>query len=132
VTGASLWELYLYVYLYEEGFEFVSGNPAPDFHLPWFGDECFVEAVTVNPSQDKNRPDAGEPETHEEVMALADDYLPIKFGSPLFSKLKKKYWEKPHVASKPLVLAVHDYHMPGSMMWSLRIPANVTDDSGPS
>lgn len=115
---ARLWELYLYVYLYEEGFEFVRGNPAPDFHLSCFGDECFVEAVTVNPSQDKNRPDAKEPETHQEVMALADDYLPIKFGSPLFSKLKKKYWEKPHVAGKPLVLAVHDYHMPGSMMWS--------------
>jgi len=115
---ARLWELYLYVYLYEEGFEFLRGNPAPDFHLSWFGEECFIEAVTVNPSQDKNRPDADEPETHEEVMALANDYLPIKFGSPLFSKLKKKYWEKPHVAGKSLVLAVHDYHMPGSMMWS--------------
>lgn len=115
---ARLWELYLYVYLYEEGFEFVRGKPAPDFHLNRFGENCLIEAVTVNPSQDSKRPDASEPKTHEEVMDLSNNYLPIKFGSPLFSKLKKKYWELPHAAGKPLVFAIHDYHMPGSMMWS--------------
>jgi hypothetical protein len=34
------------------------------------------------------------PEDHGEVMALTDDYLPIKFGSALYSKLQKRYWEK--------------------------------------
>ena len=52
--------------------------------------------------------------------------MPIKFGSPLFSKLnrKNKYWDLPHVAGHPFVLAIHDYHglatsdTPGSMTWS--------------
>ena len=115
---ARLWEMYLYVYLYDEGFEFVRGNAAPDFHISSFGDECFIEAVTVNPSQDPNRPDPPLPDQSEEVLNLTNDYLPIKYGSSLFSKLKKRYWEKEHVKGKPLILAIHDYHMPGSMTWS--------------
>lgn len=115
---ARLWELYLYVYLYDEGFEFVHGNPSPDFHLSRFGDEFLIEAVTVNPGQDPRRPDAEPPKTNEDAIKLADDYLPIKFGSPLYSKLQKKYWEREHVQDKPLIFAIHDYHMPGSMTWS--------------
>lgn len=115
---ARLWELYLYVYLYDDGFEFIRGKPAPDFHISSFGDECFIEAVTVNPSQDPMRPDPKPPGTSEEVLELTNNYLPIKYGSPLFSKLTKKYWEKEHVKGKPLILAIHDYHMPGSMSWS--------------
>lgn len=42
----------------------------------------------------------------------------MKFGSSLYSKLQKKYWEKDHVKGKPLVIAIHDFHMPGSMGWS--------------
>lgn len=115
---ARLWELYLYVFLYDEGFEFVHGEPSPDFHLSRFGHEIFIEAVTVNPGQDPNRPDESPPQSHEEALALTNDYLPIKFGSPLYSKLQKKYWEKEHVKGKPLIIAIHDYHMPGSMTWS--------------
>jgi hypothetical protein len=115
---ARLWELYLYVYLYDEGFEFIRGNAAPDFHVSRFGEECFIEAITVNPSQEPNRPDPPLPTTSEEVLDLTNNYLPIKYGSPLFSKLSKRYWEKEHVYGKPLVLAIHDYHMPGSMTWS--------------
>jgi len=115
---ARLWELYLYVYLYNAGFEFIHGNPSPDLHLSWFGEEYLVEAVTVNPSQNPKRPDPQPPETAEEVNELKKDYLPIKYGSSLFSKLQKKYWEKDHVIGKPLIIAIHDFHMPGSMTWS--------------
>lgn len=115
---ARLWELYLYVYLYNAGFEFIHGNPSPDFHLSWFGQECFIEAVTVNPSQNPERPDPPSPETQEEIDKLKNDYLPIKYGSPLYSKLQKKYWKKKHVIGKPLIIAIHDFHMPGSMTWS--------------
>jgi len=115
---ARLWELYLYVFLYQEGFEFIHGEPSPDFHLSRRGDEILIEAVTVNPGQNPSRPDASPPQNHEETLALTNDYLPIKFGSPLYSKLQKKYWEKEHVEGKPLIIAIHDYHMPGSMTWS--------------
>ncbi len=115
---ARLWELYLYVFLYNSGFEFQHGHAAPDFHVNWFGEELFLEAVTVNPSQNPDRPDPDPPETQEEIDRLKNDYLPIKYGSPLYSKLQKKYWEKEHVNGKPLVIAIHDFHMPGSMTWS--------------
>lgn len=115
---ARLWELYLYVFLHNEGFEFVHGNPSPDFHLNKFGDEFFIEAVTVNPSQNPKRPDAAPPTSDEEAIMLANNYLPIKFGSPLFSKLQREYWDFEHVKGKPFILAIHDYHMPGSMTWS--------------
>ena len=45
-------------------------------------------------------------------------YVPIKYGSALYSKLKKRYWELPHVAGQPLVLAIQDFHALGSMTWS--------------
>lgn len=44
--------------------------------------------------------------------------MPIKFGSPLFSKLCHKYWEKDHVQGHPLIFAIHDYHNDNSMTWS--------------
>lgn len=115
---ARIWELFLYVFLYDAGFEFIHGHAAPDYHVSFYGNECCIEAVTVNPSQYPDRPDAKQPETQEEAHALTDDYLPIKYGSAFYSKLQKKYWEKEHVKDKPLIIAIHDFHMSGSMGWS--------------
>ena len=44
--------------------------------------------------------------------------MPIKFGSALYSKLQKRYWEQPHVVDKPIVFAIQDFHFPRSMTWS--------------
>lgn len=44
--------------------------------------------------------------------------MPIKFGSPLYSKIKKKYWKLPHVSGNPLVLAIADFHDDQSMLRS--------------
>ena len=44
--------------------------------------------------------------------------MPIRFGSPLYSKLKKKYWELPHVKGNPIVFAIADFHDDHSMLWS--------------
>jgi hypothetical protein len=115
---ARLWELFLYIYLYEAGFEFNQDFNAPDYLVSFYGKPFCIEAVTVNPSQNPDRPDPPPPQTEEEMQALCDDYMPIKYGSSLYSKLQKKYWEKPHVQGKPLIIAIHDYHMPGSMTWT--------------
>lgn len=115
---ARLWELFLYIYLYDAGFEFNQDFNAPDYLVSFYGKPFCIEAVTVNPSQNPDRPDPPPPQTEEEMQALCDDYMPIKYGSSLYSKLQKKYWEKPHVQGKPLIIAIHDYHMPGSMTWT--------------
>jgi hypothetical protein len=89
---------------------------APDYVIKKADTRLCIEAVTVNPSQ--HVVDEIEPSTTEEMDRLLLDYMPIKYGSPLYSKLKKKYWEKEHVAGHPLLIAIHDFHQKDSMMWS--------------
>lgn len=113
---SRLWELYLYAYLHEADFDLSRDYPAPDFTCDKFGMTVCIEAVTVNPTQNAAREDM--PTTREEMEAKLQDYMPIKFGSPLFSKLDKKYWEKEHVKGNPLIFAIHDFHQEGSMLWS--------------
>ena len=118
---ARLWELYLFAYLNEEGLWIDREHHAPDFMVTKYGETVCVEAVTVNPSQspmpgiDQAKLKSPSPEYVAELLA---DYMPIKFGSPLFSKLSKRYWELEHVQGKPLVFAIADFHETGSMMWS--------------
>ena len=42
----------------------------------------------------------------------------MKYGSALFRSFGGRYWELPHVAGHPLVLAVQDFHAPHAMVWS--------------
>ncbi len=113
---SRLWEVFLYVYLHESGFSIDRSFNAPDYVVERFNQIVCIEAVTVNPSRHKQ--DLQEPTSQEELDERLKDYMPIKFGSPLYSKLNKKYWEKEHVRGKPLVIAIHDYHQTGSMVWS--------------
>jgi hypothetical protein len=115
---ARLWELYLHMYFHSEGLEKRNEHVAPDFELNWFGDKYFVEAVTVNPSGNKARPDLPPPTNEDEIRERLNDFMPIKFGSPLYSKLQMRYWEKPHVSGHPLIFAIHDYHNATAMTWS--------------
>jgi hypothetical protein len=109
---ARAWELYLYALFVELGYKLVPGPAAPDFHCRGLGGEFFVEATTVNPSADVPSID----ESNE--GAYFDHYAPLKFGSALFSKLKKRYWDLPHVGNMPLLFAVQDFHAPYAMTWS--------------
>lgn len=115
---ARLWELYLHIYIHNAGLSVENNHAAPDFEVSYFGEKLFIEAVTVNPSENVKRPDLPPPKTNEEIEERLNDFMPIKFGSPLYSKLNKKYWEKDHVSGKPLILAIHDYHNDNAMTWS--------------
>lgn len=44
--------------------------------------------------------------------------MPIKFGSALFSKLQKAYWNLPNVAGKPFLFAIEDFSSPASLTYS--------------
>ncbi|MCA0373901.1 MAG: hypothetical protein LCH83_13745 [Proteobacteria bacterium] len=119
--SARLWELFLYLYFYNAWFEFDNDFNAPDYKLLKEDKEIFVEAVTVNANPEF---DVQPPSNPKEILEVNQDYIPIKYGSPLFSKLNKKYWEKENVKGRPLILAIHDYHQGsddfsiGSMTWS--------------
>lgn len=118
--SARVWEIYLWAALTELGFDIDSGCSSPDFQLRSGDRQLFVEATTVN-GQD-NFDTAMAPGAPGSPPDEAEDFLrnemPIKFGSPLFSKLCKRYWERPHVDGHPLILAIADFHAPASMRWS--------------
>ena len=116
---ARLWELYLHVYLQDGGFRLDHSHYAPDYVAAKIDATICVEAVTVNPTQGSASP-LPEPDTTrspaEQFLHEMEHVFPIKFGSPLFSKLKKRYWELPHVGGKPFILAIEDFHQTGSMV----------------
>jgi hypothetical protein len=115
---ARIWELYLFAAFTELGYEIARIHAVPDFccSSPW--GEFNVEAVTANPSKDKQGNILPPPplETKEQIAAYLKEYMPIKFAGPLTGKLKKKYWEKEHVADRPLLFAIQDFSSPGSMV----------------
>jgi len=113
---ARLWELFLYAFLHENKFFIDRRFAAPDYLCEKFDHTIFLEAVTVNPTHGDEGVQVS-PETERDREKLAD-YAAIKFGSALFSKLTKRYWELEHVKGKPLIIAIADFHQPHSMLWT--------------
>lgn len=114
-----IWELYLFSTLIEAEYNLSQENNVPDFCCSGLLGDFSIEAVTVGPTM-KNGLVVPPPvvDTKEAKERYLQDYMPIKFGSPLFSKLKKKYWELEHVAGAPFVLAIADFSAPMSMVTS--------------
>ncbi len=118
---ARLWELYLNTYLNEEQLFFDRDHNAPDFIVQKYGKKVSIEAVIVGrkndnpPSLFRSEPKLLHP---TEIFEKHRDEMPIKFGSPLYSKLKKEYWNLDHVRNHPLVFAIADFHDDQSMQWS--------------
>jgi len=106
--NARLWELYLYAFLHESHCYISHDYSAPDYICTKYGVAFALEAVTVNPTQSSNPKIQLNPDENIEQKLL--NYLPIKYGSALYSKLKKKYWELQHIKDKPLIIAIHDFH----------------------
>ncbi|ANM08330.1 hypothetical protein AMC78_PD00824 (plasmid) [Rhizobium phaseoli] len=114
---ARIWELYLFAAFTELGYEINRIHAVPDFCCASPYGEVNVEAVTANPTRDKRGNVVPEPlqETDEQKLAYVRDYMPIKFAGPLTTKLKKRYWDKKHVAERPLLFAIQDFSSPASM-----------------
>lgn len=118
---ARLWELYLNTYFNEEQLLFDREHHAPDFLVQKYGHKVAIEAVIVGRKNDnpasllQKEPKYLHP---SEIAEKHKNEMPIKFGSPLYSKLKKEYWELDHVKGNPLVFAIADFHDDQSMQWS--------------
>lgn len=116
-----LFELYLFAYFYYEDFHVDRDHVNPDFLVSRNGLTVAVEATTINPSTSGVLSISG-----KEISDLSDkefEYyrnheLPIRFGSPLFSKLKKKYWELEHCKGLPFVIAIEAFYDEGSLAFS--------------
>ncbi|MDD2774805.1 MAG: hypothetical protein PHU06_02500 [Gallionella sp.] len=116
---SRLWELYLFAYLTEERLLVDRTHHAPDFLVSDGQHNVAIEAVTVQASQNSDAEDIDLASlTPEKIQELQKHYMPIKFGSPLYSKLKKQYWKMEHVKGLPLVFAIADFHAKQSMLWT--------------
>lgn len=112
---ARTFEIYLHALFTEAGHTLDRTHNSPDFLIGRDGLKVAVEAVTANPPPRKDYqpydlfPNVT-PGTPEEAMRYLKHEVAIKFGSPLYSKMQKKYWELPHVAGKPFVIAIENFH----------------------
>jgi len=118
--NARIWELYLFATFVEMEYHLDRTHRVPDFTCNGVLGEFNVEAMTVNPTEHKGGGLISQPlrNTEKEKRDFLYEYMPIKFGSTLTSKLAKKYWEKPHVAGKPFLFAIQDFSAPGSMVYT--------------
>jgi len=119
--SARIWEIYLRFAFAEMNLEIASDHHVPDFELLRGDQRVFVEATTVNASG--GGPGAGlrrgaPPTRPDDLMKHLEETMPLRFGSPLHTKMSKRYWDQPHVKGHPLVFAIADFHDSASMTWS--------------
>ncbi|MGE0441232.1 MAG: glycosaminoglycan attachment protein [Gemmatimonadales bacterium] len=111
---ARTWELFLFAFLWDDAdavFEWQEASP--DFLVTVGGQRVAIEAVTANESTVS--PVIIHPAEADIDRIKQQDLYPIRLGSALYSKLQREYWKLPHIAGLPLVLAIQDFHEPGSL-----------------
>lgn len=114
-------ELYLFAYLSRSGFTIDRGYENPDFLVTSENVKVAIEATTANPPQSGPLAKYGKKISelnYDELKEYQNQELPIRMGSPLFSKLKKKYWKKPHCKGLPFVIAMEAFHDDESLTFS--------------
>lgn len=130
---ARIWELYLHAYLTDSGFSLLP-TVSPDFLVSKSGDKIAIEAVTANPTQGLGTEDLrsaysstrlllppfdkGLPQLDSAFDYKQEDFVPIKLGSALYSKLQKKYWESPTAHNLPMILAIETFHEEASLHYT--------------
>lgn len=118
---ARYFELYLFAYFSRSGYIVDRSKPRPDFLVSRNDVVVAVEATTVNPSTSGVLSDSGKNVSDlsgEEVRDYEENELPIRFGSPLYSKLGKKYWELGHCQGLPFVIAIEAFHDKEALVFS--------------
>lgn len=116
---SRIFELYLFCFFREQAFSFKRDIEAPDFMINKMDKEIAVEAVTISRKADNIKNiTAYEPISLDEMTSELENDVPLMFGSAIYDKVKKKYWEKAHVQKKPFIIAIADFHDTMSMTWT--------------
>lgn len=123
-------ELYVSELLHSEGFAIVGDGPHPDFSVEKNGVRIHIECTTANrtdtggsrlvpyePTNDKDL-------SIQDIKDRSENDIPVRIGGALRNKLlhrvdkkrdPKAYWELPHVAGQPFVIAVESFHEHGAL-----------------
>lgn len=109
---ARYFELYLFAYLTRSGYSLDRAHAFPDFLVERNGVRVAIEATTTNPSTSGAFKDAKKIAelSPTELADYLQNELAIRFGGPLHTKLRKRYWELPHCSQIPFVLAIEAFH----------------------
>ena len=117
---ARIWEIYLFAVFIELNFEVNRSYSRPDFLIKKGEIEIGIEAVVVSRKNDN-------PPTYLNLKPLKAPYqikndlendAQLRFGSTLYSKLKKDYWKLPNIQGKAFIIAIADFHDTASMTWT--------------
>ena len=106
---ARVWELVLAAVGQFGPYNISRPHEAPDFLFEREGFGVWIEATTANPSAKPPQETEGPDDEFEAKFHEMNNVVPIRLGSPLYSKLKKAYWNQAHVAGQPLVIAIEDF-----------------------
>ena len=116
---SRLFELACYGYLKAQGFSVNRNFPSPDFLVSLGKEKVAIEAVTVNPSSGLARDislDVSYPKlSFGDLYNKSTNEFPIRMGTALLKKLKKRYWLLPHCQKIPFVLITSPFYEPGSI-----------------
>lgn len=92
----------------------------PDFILKASGVNIAIEAVTASPPSHNGV--VPYIHMHSDIIGDVENLIrheiPIRLGSPLYTKLQKRYWDLPHLSGMPLVFAIQDFSRPGALLSS--------------
>jgi hypothetical protein len=103
---ARFFELYLFAAFMEQGFDISRPKQFPDFILETCWERVAVEATTSGRIPDDGAASVEQPQPD----SVAHDAFATRIGSPLYSKLQKRYWEKDQCKGLPLILAIEAFH----------------------
>ena len=122
-------ELALFAYLQEQGYDLDRSAPAPDFVLTG-ASPVGIEATTSNPPQDQDPDDVDKTTSMQRLVPAdepeAEQAFTFQVAKALRSKLLKRtaaglaYWELPHVAGKPFIIALETFFSASSLAHSIR------------
>jgi hypothetical protein len=131
--NARTFELYVSELLHSEGFKFEGTEPHPDFCVTKNDVKLSIECTTANPTDDGKGgvhvyQGANEKDRDlEELRLRQENEVPIRIAGALRNKMlhrvdrktdPKAYWELPHVADNPFILAIQTFHEHGSLGFS--------------
>jgi hypothetical protein len=131
--SARVFELALFAYLSEQEYALDRTSIGPDFIIrepvPFA-----IEATTANPPQDEGLASLDPDETFLNLvpkdLRLAEREFVFQVGKALRRKLTKRdaggrpYWEQPHVAGRPFVIALQVFYSISSLFHPVGLIAN--------
>ena len=117
--NARVFELYLAATLDSLGWTIDAPFGRPDFRCRGDDLEFYIEAGTANSPGNPDPPSSPD-EYLVELQSATDnlDEVAVRFGSVLRSKATKAYQDLPHVAGKPIVIAVEGFFGAGALSHS--------------